>query len=120
MLFFVVKQMLNHYRFNMFTCFKNIFYLVLIQDNIVCAFVVNGTKYTEYIISNCKDCAFVVFQFDFSIFDNSTMPKAASGKRAKKYPSITSSYQSTTIPRLYFCKCGSCAHIARNSRLIAT
>lgn len=42
------------------------------------------------------------FKFDFSIFDNSTKPDAAAGKRAKKYPAITPSYQSSTVPHLYF------------------
>jgi len=42
------------------------------------------------------------FKFDFSIFDNTTKPKPARGSRAKKYPAVKPSYESTTIPRLYF------------------
>ncbi|KAK3705201.1 hypothetical protein QZH41_014001, partial [Actinostola sp. cb2023] len=42
------------------------------------------------------------FQFDFSIFDNSTNPGRCKGFRRKKYPSISPSYESLTVPHLYF------------------
>ncbi|XP_022795419.1 FAD-dependent oxidoreductase domain-containing protein 2-like [Stylophora pistillata] len=42
------------------------------------------------------------FKFDFSIFDNTTKPRPSRGKRSKKYPAIKPSYESTSIPRLYF------------------
>ena len=47
---------------------------------------------------------FCCAQFDFSIFDNTTKPRPARGKRSKKYPAVKPSYESTSIPRLYFGK----------------
>ena len=47
---------------------------------------------------------FSFYQFDFSIFDNTTKPRPSRGKRSKKYPAIKPSYESTSIPRLYFGK----------------
>lgn len=47
---------------------------------------------------------FCCAQFDFTIFDNTTKPRPAKGKRSKKYPAIKPSYESTSIPRLYFGK----------------
>jgi len=42
------------------------------------------------------------FKFDFSIFDNTTKPIPAKGKRSKKYPAVKPSYESASIPRLSF------------------
>ena len=54
----------------------------------------------NFVLRNC----FSFCQFDFSIFDNTTKPRPSRGKRSKKYPAIKPSYESTSIPRLYFGK----------------
>ena len=51
-----------------------------------------------FVLRSC----FSFYQFDFSIFDNTTKPRPSRGKRSKKYPAIKPSYESTSIPRLYF------------------
>ena len=53
-----------------------------------------------FVLRSC----FSFCQFDFSIFDNTTKPRPSRGKRSKKYPAIKPSYESTSIPRLYFGK----------------
>lgn len=52
---------------------------------------------------------FCCTQFDFSVFDNTTKPIPAKGKRSKKYPAVKPSYESASIPGLSFGKLN-CLH----------
>ncbi|XP_048575414.1 FAD-dependent oxidoreductase domain-containing protein 2 [Nematostella vectensis] len=42
------------------------------------------------------------FKFDFSIFDNSSLPKPCMGKRSKKYPEVYPNYESVSVPGMFF------------------
>ena len=44
---------------------------------------------------------FILFQFDFSIFNDTVMPEKGLGKKSK-YPHITPDFQSHNVPRLWF------------------